>query len=54
MEMQNRDVDVYVGEEFVLSAKAGKTGIIKIKKSNNIGRRLMDALNRKEKLRLVV
>ena len=54
IEMQNRDVDIYVGEEFLLSAKAGKTGIIKIKKSNNIGRRLMDALNRKEKIRLVV
>ncbi len=54
MDMQNKDVDIYVNEEFILSAKAGKTGTIKIKKSNNIGRRLMDALNRKEKLRLVV
>ena len=54
LEMQNRDVDIYVGDEFILSAKAGKTGTIKIKKSNNIGRRLMDALNKKEKLRLVV
>jgi len=54
MDMQNKDVDIYVGDEFILSAKAGKTGLIKIKKSNNIGRRLMDALNRKEKLRMVV
>ena len=54
MDMQNKDVDIYAGDEFVLSAKAGKTGIIKIKKSNNIGRRLMEAMNRKEKLRLVV
>ena len=54
MDMQNRDVDIYVGDEFILSAKAGKTGLIKIKKSNNIGRRLMNALNKKEKLRLVV
>jgi len=54
MDMQNRDVDIYVGDEFILSAKAGKTGTIKIKKSNNIGRRLMEALNKKEKLRLVV
>ena len=54
MDMQNRDVDIYAGDEFILSAKAGKTGTIKIKKSNNIGRRLMDALNKKEKLRLVV
>ena len=54
IEMQNRDVDIYVGDEFILSAKAGKTGLIKIKKGNNIGRRLMDALNRKERVRLVV
>ena len=54
MDMQNRDVDIYVGDEFILSAKAGKTGTIKIKKSNNIGRRLMEALNRKERVRLVV
>ncbi|MDP3765036.1 MAG: PINc/VapC family ATPase [Nanoarchaeota archaeon] len=54
IDMQNRDVDIYAGDEFVLSAKAGKTGTIKIKKSNNIGRRLMEALNRKEKIRLVV
>ncbi|MBI2653639.1 Flp pilus assembly complex ATPase component TadA [Candidatus Woesearchaeota archaeon] len=54
MEMQNRDIDIYVGDEFLLSAKAGKTGIIKIKKNNNIGRRLLEALNRKEKIRVVV
>jgi ATPase len=54
IDMQNRDVDIYAGDEFILSAKAGKTGTIKIKKSNNIGRRLMEALSRKEKIRLVV
>ena len=54
LDMQNRDVDIYANEEFILSAKAGKTGTIKIKKSNNIGRRLMEALSRKEKIRLVV
>ncbi|MBI1935607.1 Flp pilus assembly complex ATPase component TadA [Candidatus Woesearchaeota archaeon] len=54
MGMQNRDVDIYVGDEFLLSAKAGKTGTIKIKKSNNIGRRMMDALNRREKVRMLV
>ncbi|MBI2657126.1 Flp pilus assembly complex ATPase component TadA [Candidatus Woesearchaeota archaeon] len=53
MEMQNRDFSIYVGDEFILSAKAGKTGAIKIKKSNNIGRRLMDAINKREKLRMV-
>ncbi|MEK6983419.1 MAG: PINc/VapC family ATPase [Nanoarchaeota archaeon] len=54
IEMQNKDVDIYVNDEFILSAKAGKTGVIKIRKSNNIGRKLMEAMNRKEKLRMVV
>ena len=54
IDMQNRDVDIHVGDEFLLSAKAGKTGIIKIKKGNNIGRRLMEAMSRKEKIRLVI
>ena len=54
IEMQNKDIDIYAEQEFILSAKSGKTGLIKIKKSNNIGRRIMDALNKKEKIRLVV
>ena len=52
--MQNKDVNIYVGEEFILSAKAGKTGSIKIKKNNPIGRRLMEGMNKREKIRLVV
>ena len=54
IDMQNKDVDIYVGNEFLLSAKAGKTGLIKIKKNNNIGGRLVQALNNKENIRLVV
>ena len=54
LDMQNKDVDLYAGDEFVLSAKAGKTGMIKIKKKNNIGSRLMRALQDGEKIRLVV
>jgi len=54
IDMQNHDVDLYVGDEFVLSAKAGKTGVIKIKKNNNIGRRLLEAMQNREKIRMVV
>ncbi len=54
MDMQNRDVDIYIGDEFLMSAKAGKTGTIKIKKTNNIGRRIMEALNREEKIKLMI
>jgi ATPase len=50
--MQNADVDVYVEDEFLLAAKAGKSGIIKIKKENPIGRRILKALQSGEKIRL--
>jgi ATPase len=54
IKMQNRDVDVYVGDEFVMTAKAGKTGIIKVKKNNNVGRIIMKEINRGGKVRLLV
>jgi ATPase len=50
--MQNADVDVYIEDEFLLAAKAGKSGIIKIKKENPIGRRILKALQSGEKVRL--
>ena len=51
--MQYKDVDVYIGSGFILTAKAGKTGLIKIKKSNNIGRVIMKAMDAGEKIRLL-
>ncbi|HLG24827.1 MAG TPA: PINc/VapC family ATPase [Candidatus Nanoarchaeia archaeon] len=54
MEMQEKEVDVHINDQFLLTAKAGQTGVIKIKKSNNIGRRLMEAINNKEKIKLVI
>ena len=54
IKMQNKDVDVYLNEEFLLTAKAGKTGLIKVKKNNNIGKVILDAVNKGEKIRLVV
>ena len=53
IKMQNKDIDIYVGEDYLLTAKAGKTGIIKIKKDNKIGRILLDAVNAGEKIRLL-
>jgi len=54
IEMQNKDIDVFVVDEFVMTAKAGKTGLIKVKKSNNVGRMIMKAMNAGEKIRLLV
>lgn len=51
--MQNKDIDIYVNDDYLLTAKAGKTGLIKIKKSNKIGKILVDALNNSEKVELL-
>ena len=51
--MQNKDVEIYAGDDYVLSAKAGKTGIVKIKRNNPIGKRLMDATNSGQKIRFI-
>jgi ATPase len=53
IKMQSKDLDVYLNDEFLLTAKAGKTGIIKIKKSNALGRMILQAYNSGEKIRLV-
>ncbi|MAG07921.1 ATPase [Candidatus Woesearchaeota archaeon] len=50
--MQNKDVDIYIGDDFLLTAKAGKTGVIKVHKGNKIGKILMDALQMGERVRL--
>lgn len=54
IKMQNEDVDLYLGEEFIMSAKAGKTGIIKIKKNNNIGRIILDGIDKGKRVRLLI
>jgi len=54
IKMQHEDVDLYLNEELLMTAKAGKTGIIKVKKNNNIGHAIMDAVNRGERIRLLV
>jgi len=54
IKMQNRDVDVYRKEEFLMSAKAGKTGVIKVKKNNNVGKIILEAINKGEKIRLLI
>mgnify|MGYP001286853031 CR=1 FL=1 len=54
LKMQHKDVDLYLNDEFLMTAKAGKTGIIKIKKNNNVGKTILDAVNRGEKIKLLI
>lgn len=51
--MQNADVQIYAGDELVMNAKASKKGIVKLKTNNPVGRRIMQAINSNEKIRLV-
>ena len=53
MENQNREFDVYIGENYLLTVQAGKTGVIKIKKKNNIGQAVMKAMNSGEEIRIL-
>jgi ATPase len=54
IKMQHKDVDIYLNNEFLLTAKAGNTGVLKIKKNNNIGHTVLDAVNRGEKIKLLI
>ncbi|MEA2036049.1 MAG: PINc/VapC family ATPase [Nanoarchaeota archaeon] len=54
IDMQNKDVDIYLNDEFLLTAKTGKTGIIKVKKNNPMGRLLIKAYNNGESIKLLV
>ncbi|MBS3098475.1 Flp pilus assembly complex ATPase component TadA [Candidatus Woesearchaeota archaeon] len=53
IKMQNKDIDIYIGDTFLLTAKASSMGLIKIKKGNKIGQILLNAINSGEKVRLV-
>jgi len=53
-EMQNKDIDIHVDNELLLTAKASKKSLIKIKKNNNIGKIILDAKNKGEKIQLMV
>ncbi|MBU0980425.1 MAG: PINc/VapC family ATPase [Nanoarchaeota archaeon] len=46
----NRDVHIFIDNDFVLTAKAGKTGLIRIKRNNKMGQVLTEAINTKERL----
>lgn len=54
IKMQNEDINVNIEDDFIMTAKAGKTGLIKVKKNNNVGRIIMKAMNSGEKVKLFV
>lgn len=49
---QNKDCDIYIDGDLLLSAKTGKSGIIKIKSNNRIGKILFRAVNKGEDVKI--
>ncbi len=50
----DKNVDIFIDQDYVLTAKVGKKGIIKVGKKHKIGKVLQDAVNMKEDLKLVL
>jgi ATPase len=48
----NRELDVYIGDEFLVELHVGKNAMVKIKKENNVGKALLNAMHDKDKLKI--
>ncbi|HIJ01522.1 Flp pilus assembly complex ATPase component TadA [Candidatus Woesearchaeota archaeon] len=48
----NKDTDIYIGDDYILTVKSSKKSIIKINKQSNQGREIMHSLNEGEKVEL--
>ena len=49
-----RQVSFYVGDEYVFSAVVSKKGRVKVGKKTDIGRKLVEAMNKGASLRVIV
>ncbi len=49
-ELSGRNVDIYIGNEYLMTATASKRGRIKIMNKSEVGRRLINAYNNKEEI----
>ncbi len=49
---KDKDIHIYINGDYLLTAKAGKSGVIKIKKDNRIGHILVDAINAGDRVEL--
>jgi len=50
----DRDIDIYLQGDYLLSAKVGKNAVVKLKKVHKIGKLIVDALNQGKGLELRV
>jgi ATPase len=49
----NTNFDIFLGDDYLITAKASKKSVIKIKKANKMAKVLVDAINSGEKIKLV-
>jgi len=54
MQFKDKNIGIYINDDYLLTAKSGKSGLIKIKKNNKIARILVDAINSGEKIKLML
>ena len=54
IKMKNKDVDIFIDDDYLMSAKASKTALIKIRRSNKLGKILAEALNNRENVRIIL
>ena len=52
MTKKYRDIDIWVNNDYLITANIGKKGLIRIKKTNKIGKTILNALREGEKIKL--
>ena len=52
--LEKKNVNIYVDNDYLLTANVGKEGVIKVSKKHKIGRILVDAINMGEGIRISV
>jgi len=48
----NADLDLYIGDEFIVELHVGAKAVVKIKKDNNVGKAILSALKRNDEIRI--
>ncbi len=51
---KNKEIDVVLDDEYLLSAKVGSSGIVKIHKKNKFGKIIEKAYNKREKIAIIL
>ncbi len=53
-DMQGKDVNIYINDDYLATFNVGKKGVVRIDKGNKLGKALMDAMSYGERIRVVV